>query len=100
MPLFSELDDYLDPTREDARRYTRQEADMESPYAGSDAPEGPYVRESLDVEDEVGRRVIQEVQPGILQPPIKDGLPNVHGFLSNLGENVEDFAKGTFAMLS
>jgi hypothetical protein len=81
----ADLQDYLDPTFE-------AEKDPEA-Y-------GPYERETLNVDDETGRRVISEMQPKILDKPIQDGLPNVHGFLTNLGSNVEDFAKGTFLALT
>lgn len=78
MPLLSELLDYVDPT-------AGQEHDPDAL--------GEYYREPLGVDEEVGRRVIQDVQPEIVGK-------SVTGFFRNFGGNVGEFATGLFTAAS
>lgn len=76
MALLSDLVDYVDPTAKD-----EQDPDA---Y-------GENLRQPLGVDEEVGRRVIQEIQPQTQGPMDVPGQ-----FLSNLGDNVGEFATNMF----
>lgn len=81
MPLLSDLIDTFDPYGDEAQ----------DPEAF-----GPNVRENLGVDEEVGRRVIEKVQPEIEYSGPVGALGRVGGFFQNLGENVGEFATGMF----
>lgn len=85
MPLLSQLVSDLNPFDEDQPDQTPQ-------YYGDEEDE-TYRRSKVHVSDEVGRRVIQKVQPET------QGLADMPGqFLSNLGSDVGEFAKGVAGM--
>jgi hypothetical protein len=74
MPLLSELSDFIDPTAE-------AEQDLEA--------FGENTRAKFGVNEEVGRRAIQKVQPDL-----EGYTPG--GFFSNLAGNVGELASGMF----
>lgn len=76
MGMFADLTDYLDPTAD-------EEQDPEAI--------GEHMRQPLEVDDEVGRRVIQEIEP-----QTRTALDVPGQFLKNLASNVGEFATGMF----
>lgn len=85
MALFSEIADYIDPTAQQS----------EDPEAV-----GPNLRVPLGVDEEVGRRVIQQVQPELERSGPTGALAIPGQFLSNLGSNVGEFATNMFSAVS
>lgn len=85
MPLLSQLVSDINPFDEDVADPT--------PNIYGDEEDQTYRRSKVRVSDEVGRRVIQKVQPET------QGLTDKPGqFLSNLGSDVGEFAKGVAGM--
>lgn len=81
MPLLSELIDTFDPEADEER----------DPEAF-----GEHIRVPLGVDEDVGRRVIQKIQPELEYSGAAGALGRVGGFFQNLGENVGEFATGMF----
>lgn len=81
MPLLSELLNTIDPERE---AYAEPEA------------EGEHFRETLNVDDETGRRTIQKIQPELEHQGVAGKLGYIPDFLQNLTDNVGEFATGMF----
>lgn len=88
MPLLSELLDYVDPYADEADEYN----DTYEP--------GPFQRVNLGVDEEVGRRLIQKVQPEIEREGVAGKLGYVGDFFGNLATDVGEFATGMFAVAS
>ncbi len=76
MALLSELQSIVDPT-------TQEEQDPEAV--------GENTRADFPVDDEIGRRAIQKVQP-----ELEGYTPG--GFFKNLGSNIGEFAQGLFTL--
>lgn len=85
MALFSEISDYLDPTAG---------AEQDPDAIGANQ------RQNLNVDEEVGRRVIQQVQPELERSGPTGALAVPGQFLSNLGSNIGEFATNMFTAAS
>lgn len=86
MPLLSELMDVIDPYADEAEEFS----DTYEP--------GPFMRQNLGVDEEVGRRLIQKLQPELESEGALGPLKKVGGFFGNLADDVGEFATGMFTM--